>query len=189
MQERKIYILMGGSGTGKTTLGDYLKEIGVPEMISHTTRKMRVNEVNGVTYHFVSNDEFETIDKVEWTEYPKNSGIYYCLSRCEVEGKLARHGNVFAITDRNGMEQVKAKYPKETVVVYLTISLTEMEARMRSRGDSEESIQARLEQAKVTKELENHIHADFVIENINLELSKQQLRDIVFGEEDEKQIG
>lgn len=188
MQDRKIYILMGGSGTGKTTLGDYLKEIGVPEMISHTTRKMRVNEVDGITYHFITKDEFDTIDKIERTEYPKNSGNMYCLSRSEVEGKLALHGKVFAITDRNGMEQVKEKYPDETVVIYLTISMDEMEKRMRNRGDSEEAIQLRLEQARVTKELENHAYADFVIENVELEESKRQLREIVFGEEVEKHI-
>lgn len=188
MQERKIFILMGGSGTGKTTLGDYLKEVGVPEMISHTTRDMRVNEVDGTTYYFIRREDFDSIDKIEWTEYPKNSGRMYCLSRSEVEGKLAHHGRVFAITDRNGMEQVKEQYPEETVVIYLTISMEEMERRMRSRGDNEEAIQVRLKQARVTKELENHAYADYVIENVELEGSKRQLRNIVFGEEDVKQV-
>jgi guanylate kinase len=179
MKGRKIFILMGGSGTGKTTLGEYLKELGIAEMISHTTRAMRVNEVDGITYYYVSREEFDRIDKIEWTEYPKKSGLMYCLSRNEVEGKLSHYGSVFAITDSFGMKQVQEKYPNEVEVIYLTISLKEMERRMRSRGDSEEIIQSRLLQAKETKELENHAYADHIIENINLEDSKRQLKEIV----------
>lgn len=181
MTERKIYILMGGSGTGKTTLGNYLKEIGLPEMVSHATRPMRKGEENGVTYYFISREEFDSIDKIEWTEYPKDSGKLYCLSRQEVETKLSEFGKVFAITDRNGMEQVKEKYPNEVEVIYVYISLEEMEKRMRARGDSEEAIQDRLQQALETGELNNHDFADHIIENIDLEESKRKIREIVFN--------
>jgi guanylate kinase len=181
MTERKIYILMGGSGTGKTTLGNYLKEIGIPEMVSHATRPMRKGEEDAVTYYFISREEFDAIDKIEWTEYPKDSGKLYCLSRHEVETKLNEFGKVFAITDRNGMEQVKEKYPNEVEVIYVYISLETMEERMRARGDSEEAIQERLLQAKVTRELENMQFADHAIENIDLEESKRKIREIVFG--------
>lgn len=183
MQERMIVILMGGSGTGKTTLGEYLKSIGIPEMVSHSTgRGMRKGEIDGVTYYFVSKEEYDKVEKIEETEYPKNSGKFYCLSKKEVETKLSKYGKVFAITDKNGMEQVKKKYPNEVKVVYIYIPLEEMEKRMRERGDSEEAIQERLHQAEVTKELENHQYADHIIENIDLEESKRKIREIVFGE-------
>lgn len=176
---RNIFVLMGGSGTGKTTLGNYLKEIGIPEIVSHTTRKMRENEIPGETYYFIDREEFDSIEKVEWTEYPKDSGIFYCLSKNEVENKLSHYGSVFAITDQFGMKQLKDQYPNEVKVIYITIPLSEMEKRMRSRGDSEENIQKRLLQAKETGELNNYNLADFVIENIDLEESKKQISEIV----------
>lgn len=181
-QQKKIYILMGGSGAGKTTLGEHLKEMGLPEMVSHSTgRGMRKGEVEGVTYYFVTKEEYDQIEKIEWTEYPKDSGKFYCLSKKEVETKLEKQGKVFAITDVNGVRQIKEKYPNETEVIYIHIPFEKMAERMRARGDSEEAIQERLFQAKVTGELQNHKYADHIIENIDLEESKKKIRDIVFA--------
>lgn len=181
MQNRRLYILMGGSGTGKTTLGNYLKELGVPEIISHTTRDMRKGEIHGITYYFIDRNEFDSIEKVEWTEYPKGSGKMYCISKEEVEGKLAQHGKLFAITDAFGVEQLKAQYPNEVEVIYLYITLEEMEKRMRERGDNEKGIQERLVQAKETGELNNHDYANHFIENVDLEGSKRKIREIVLS--------
>lgn len=178
-KQKQIYILIGASGTGKTTLGEYLKSLGVPEMVSHTTREMRVGEIPGVTYHYVSQEEFEQLDKIEYTEYPVGSGRKYCLSREEVDFKLSNHNKVFAITDYVGVEQLKISYPGIVKVIYIHIPIEEMENRMRSRGDSEESINGRLKQAIETDELSNAKLADYTIENRDLEESKKEIKRII----------
>jgi guanylate kinase/CYTH domain-containing protein len=179
MKDRKIFILMGSSGSGKTTLGNYLKEIGIPEIVSHTTRKMRKGEIPGVTYYYITKEEFDKIEKIEWTEYPKGSGNFYCLSKQEVENKLSQYGRVFAITDVNGVMQLKTHYPNEVEVIYVYTSLEETERRMRARGDKEEKIQERLQHALQSGELLNYPYADYVIENNDLEESKKRLFQIV----------
>lgn len=177
--ERKIYLLMGPSGAGKTTLGEYLKELGIPELVSHTTRPPRKGEINGVHYHFVSVDEFKKIELAEFNEYPTNSGRFYGISKAEIESKLASHQKVFAVAELNGIKQLKKAYPNEVVVIFITASLEEMERRMRKRGDSEEVIQSRLKQAIENKEHEHKWIADYIIENNDLEKSKEQLKKIV----------
>ena len=72
-----IYILVGGSGAGKTSLGEKLRENGTNKIVSHTTRKMRVGEVDGKDYYFVSRDEFMAVEKLEYEEYANN---YYGIS-------------------------------------------------------------------------------------------------------------
>jgi len=177
-KEKKIYVLMGASGSGKTTLGNFLKEQGIPEIISHTTRTMREGEVDGVTYYYVTKDEFDQIEKVEQVEY---GGNFYCISKKEIDQKLQENDRIFVICDVNGMLQVKASYPEETTVIYISTNLKVMEERMRLRGDTEENIQKRLNYATETNELDNGKYADIILENNVLEETKQNLLDIVFG--------
>lgn len=72
-----MIVLLGESGSGKTTIQEMLVEKrGMKRIISYTTRKPREGEVNGVDYHFVSNKTFEqmiTDDKfAEWDIYSQN---------------------------------------------------------------------------------------------------------------------
>lgn len=179
MSANRIFILTGGSGVGKTTLGEFLETLGIPQLISHTTRPKRKGEVEGKNYYFVDMNTFLKLEKIEFTEYPKNSGNYYCLSKKEIDDKLSKYGQVYAVTDKYGIEQLKEKYGNVVKVIYITCPLSEMEKRMRARGDSEEQIQKRLKQAIETNELNNHHLADYVIENLDLEESKRQLVDIL----------
>ena len=173
---KKIYVLMGASGSGKTTVGNMLKKFGIPEIISHTTRAMREGEVEGETYYYISKEEFEQIEKIEAVQYGSN---FYCISKMEIENKFKGNEKLFVICDVNGMEQVKNSYPEQVVVIYLYTSLEEMERRMRVRGDSEENIQQRLIYANETNELDNGKYADHRIENRDLEQTKRQVMDIV----------
>lgn len=176
MMDKRIYVLLGGSGTGKTTLGIYLKELGIPEIVSHTTRKKRPGEIEGVTYYYVSKDEFDKIEKIELVEY---AGNYYCISKKEIENKLKQSDKLFVICDINGLKQLKKHYPEEVRVIYIYLPLDEMEGRLRKRGEDEETIQKRLNKAVESGELNNIVHADYVIINKELEESKKLIRTIV----------
>lgn len=173
---KKIYVLMGASGSGKTTIGNYLKELGLPEIISHTTRPKREGEVDGVTYYYVTKEEFDKIEKVEQVQYGEN---FYCISKAEIDNKLNASDRLFVICDVNGMEQVKAHYPDEVVVIYLYTSLKEMKHRMKKRGDSIENIKVRIQYAKKTQELDNGKYADFKIKNRDLKKTKRIVRKII----------
>ena len=55
-----MLVLSSPSGAGKTTLSKKIQQSDSTFRISvsHTTRKARPNEVDGVDYHFVSEEEF-----------------------------------------------------------------------------------------------------------------------------------
>ena len=60
-----IIILSSPSGAGKTTLVKLLSEEKKYKIsISHTTRKPRVNEKNGIDYFFVKNQQFKKLIKI-----------------------------------------------------------------------------------------------------------------------------
>ena len=83
--DKKIFLILGASGTGKTTLGKHFKKWGVSELVSCTTRKPRKNEIPGIAYYYISDKEFDKKDKVVSTKY---SGNRYCITNKKVENKL-----------------------------------------------------------------------------------------------------
>lgn len=72
-----IIALLGASGSGKSTLENELaNKYGYEKIVSHTTRKQRVGEVNGKDYHFIDNETFnEALERglfAEYEEYSQN---------------------------------------------------------------------------------------------------------------------
>lgn len=175
---KKIFIIVGPSGSGKTTLGNYLKKAGIPELVSHTTRDKREGEIDNISYYFVDKEKFDKIEKIEYSNY---SGNYYCLSKKEVENKLCKYDKVFAITDINGLKQIKEKYPKETVSIFIKVTLDEMVKRMNDRGDSKKDIAKRISNAILNDEFKNEKYCDFTIRNDLLCNSIEKLLKIVLN--------
>lgn len=172
-----ILLLVGVSGSGKTTLGIELQKMGIPELISCTTRQKRKGEIDGVTYYYVTEKEFDEISgKLERTEY---AGHKYCLTKEEVE----RHKEdlVYCIVDSNGIQQIKYNYGKENVVtIYVHVGYHQMKERLEARGDSEDEIKKRIDYAIKNNEMERDFDlADYYITNDNLETSKKVLEYIV----------
>jgi len=164
LEEREvkmIYIINGPSGTGKTLVGEYLKTKGIRELISHTTRKPRTGEVDGIAYHFVSEEVFSKTDKVEESVY---AGNHYGVSKGEVIEKI-HGGDVFAVTDINGTKAFKKTFGDGVRVIYVGSSPRFLRKRMIQRGDSKESIRRRIATYRNSKEMKNTKHADFNVEN------------------------
>lgn len=174
-----IYLIIGPSGAGKTTLAQYLKVFGVPELISHTTRQPRPGEIDGHTYYFVTQEQFDSIEMIESTVYNDNS---YGTSKAEVERVLSSSGSAFAIVDKTGVEQFKAIYGDSVKVIYIYVPVKLAAERMRARGDSEDAIADRIRHAFRSGEFDNLGIADYCIVNKDLGVSLRQLKAIVGGE-------
>ncbi len=113
-----IVILSSPSGAGKTSL---VKEISSKNnyivSISHTTRKPRSNEIDGVHYFFVSEDEFkQLISKKKFLEYAKVFNNYYGSSKDVVFNKLDKGQSIIFDIDWQGTEQIKQKKLKYKII-------------------------------------------------------------------------
>ena len=106
-----IVILSSPSGAGKTSL---VKEISSKNSfsisISHTTRKPRNNEIDGIDYYFINQKKFkELINKKKFLEYAKVFNNYYGSSEDIVFEKLDKGKNIIFDIDWQGTEQIKQK--------------------------------------------------------------------------------
>ena len=105
----ELFILSAPSGAGKTTLVHRAMDLldGVEFSISHTTRRPRQNEENGVDYHFVESDAFAAMVAenrfLEWAQVHGNS---YGTSVEEVLPRIENGMDVLLDIDVQGAAQV-----------------------------------------------------------------------------------
>jgi len=147
-----LYIVSAPSGAGKTSLvAALLQELeGVVLSVSHTTRKPRPGEVDGQHYHFVSAERFlDMIEAGDLLEHAKVFDNFYGTSRAAVAAQMDAGQDVILEIDWQGARQVRAAIPEAQSIFILPPSRTELERRLRGRGQDDESvIQRRLRDAE-----------------------------------------
>ncbi len=137
-----IVILSSPSGAGKTSL---VKEISSKNSfsisISHTTRKPRNNEIDGIDYYFINQKKFkELINKKKFLEYAKVFNNYYGSSEDIVFEKLDKGKNIIFDIDWQGTEQIKQKKLKYKILTIFILppSRKELFNRLLNRDLSDE---------------------------------------------------
>ncbi|MEB3314090.1 MAG: guanylate kinase [Cyanobacteriota bacterium] len=177
----QLILLTGPSGVGKGTLlqGLCQRHPNFRVSVSATTRAPRPGEVEGKDYYFVSREQFQNlIDQgalLEWAEF---AGNYYGTPKAPVMEKLAAGQGVILEIELEGARQVRQTFPDALQVFVLPPSLTELEHRIRQRGqDSEAAIARRLHRAQV--EIEAAPEFDVQIVNDQLESALQQLEQVI----------
>ena len=78
MIKDKRIILVGPAGAGKTFISNKFRTAGYKEEISYTSRPIRLGEINGIDYNFVSKEEFlDMISTDELYEWAKHGDYFY----------------------------------------------------------------------------------------------------------------
>lgn len=117
-----IIVLIGASGSGKSLIEKELAEKhGYEKIVSYTTRKPRQGEVNGIDYHFISNEQFENaLQQDLFAEYDE-----YSQKRLygTVKSDYLSKGNKVIVLTPNGYRQIKSqKYINDDVFAVLVTS-------------------------------------------------------------------
>jgi len=145
----KIFVISAPAGAGKKTIRERLMR-DMPELrysISMTTRVPRDEDIAGVTYDFVTREEFQAaIEANEFIEYSYHFGNFYGTPRSRVESWLANGEDVILEIETNGAKRVFELYPD---AVGIFIISDRLEYQLVGRGtESDDEIAARLEKAK-----------------------------------------
>lgn len=173
-----ILVMSGPSGAGKSSLiAKIIDHIGPTYFsISTTTRAMRSGEVNGVHYHFVTEEEFKReIEQELFLEYAVVHGNYYGTSLGPVKQALKEGKLVIFDIDVQGHDAVQNRLADITTSVFITTpTLEELKKRLHARStDSEEIIAKRVEMAK--REVQRISEYDFLVVNDDLDRAAEIL--------------
>lgn len=151
--------------------------------VSHTTRTPRAGEQNGVDYHFVSRETFESaIEKGHFIEYAHVHKNLYGTSRKAIEEQLALGIDVVLDIDTQGAEIIRNSTALEAVDIFIAPpSVDELERRLRGRGtEKEDEIVVRLGNAKT--ELAQSDNYQYLIVNGNLDEAIEMLKAVILAE-------
>lgn len=180
----KAIIFSAPSGAGKSTLVSNLMaspNLSLGFSVSATTRSLRGDEVDGESYHFISQSDFDKYIQqdsfVEWEEvYP---GLSYGTLCSEVERLWSQGLTPVFDVDVIGGQTLKSVLRDQALAIFvMPPSLEVLESRLRHRGtDSEESIAKRI--GKASRELEAAPAFDVQIINDDLAAATAETHQLV----------
>lgn len=174
--EARLFVISGPSGVGKGTLVSRVREerpdLGLT--VSATTRAPRAGEVDGTSYHFMSDAEFDRrVAAGEFLEWAQVHGHRYGTLLSDVRQLLAQGRSVILEIDVQGALQVKRAYPRAVLVFVEAPTPGALEERLRGRGTEDEaSIELRLRDARHEMELASQYDVRLVNDNLDRAVSE-----------------
>jgi len=148
----RVFVITGPSGVGKGTLIELLLERipGLELSVSATTRRPRAGEQNGVSYHFLTDEQFaERVAAGDFVEHAEYSGRRYGTLRSELGKRTADGHPVVLEIEVQGARQVARELPEAVRIFIAPPSPETLRTRLTRRcTDPPEQIERRLEVAR-----------------------------------------
>jgi len=179
---KNIIVISAPSGAGKTTICSELqrRKPHIKFSVSCTTRPKRDHEVDGVNYHFLSENEFmEKVQNNEFIEFENVHGYFYGTLRKTLEDALTEQKMILFDLDVNGAMTIKNNYSDNTCTIFiLPPSLDDLKKRLIQRdSETEERINKRLE--RTAQEMEYKDKFDACIINDDLAIAAEELNKLI----------
>ena len=176
-----VFVITGQSGAGKGTLINRLLD-RFPQLklaVSATTRARRPDEIEGVHYYFISDEEFDRRlaegDFLEYHAFPWGQRSGTLLSEID---RISEQGKVCVLElETEGALNVADRIPG-AVTIFITAPIEELERRLRERAtESSGEIGERLRVAR--EQLGVADRFDYIVENDDLERAVAKLSELV----------
>ena len=177
-----MIVLVGESASGKSTIEKILSnKYGYKKTISYTTRPPRDGEVNGVDYHFISEDEYvEKFNSKYFVETGAYNGWLYGTTKNQYDE------NTVCVLTPHGLRQIKKNFGQEDIVsFYIKVPRRDRLIKLLERGDEiDEAIRRNQSDVGQYDGIEDEV--DFVIENEGYLLSPGYLAKQIYQSTNKK---
>ncbi len=178
-----LFVISAPSGAGKSTIIKALKGRieGLGYSISHTSRKPRGKENDGIEYHFLKKDTFRSmIDEGAFVEWAQVYDDLYGTSFSSLDEQIASGLDVLLDLDTQGAKNIKKHFENSVLIYVLPPSLDVLKKRLMARGtDAETVIKSRMK--KTFSEIKECVWYDYIIVNDDLEKAIKEAQAIVMS--------
>ena len=184
-----MVILSSPSGAGKTTISKKIQQKyqNFKISVSHTTRKPRSNEIEGIDYYFIKENDFKNkIKNNEFYEYAKIFGNYYGTSKDSVINLLNNKNDVLFDIDWQGTQQLsKFKELNLLKIFILPPSKEELKKRLIQRNQDKPNV---VEERLKAYDADSAHKEDYdsVVINDNLENCFKEVEKIILMKKNKK---
>lgn len=184
-QRGQVIVISSPSGGGKgSVISGLLKNDNKTRWlsVSTTSRKIRENDIPGVTYNFVSKEEFEKkIEEGYFLEYTNYVGNYYGTPKEFIEEKLENGIDVILEIEIEGAANIKKLIPEAIFIFIMPPSLKILVERLKKRNtDTNEKILERFHTAY--QEINEVSKYNYVVVNDILEEAIEKVEAIIKAE-------
>ena len=189
-EENIMVVLSSPSGVGKTTITKKIQQKyqSFKISVSHTTRKPRSNEVDGVDYNFVTINQFkDLIKKNDFYEYAEIFGNYYGTLKESVNNLIKKNDIIFDI-DWQGTKQLsKFKNLKLIKIFLITNNKEELKKRLITRNqNTPEEVEKRFK--AFDNDVKHWVDYDYIVINKNLDVCFKIIENIIQSSKKKKSI-
>lgn len=155
-----MIVLVGESASGKSSIEKYLVDnCGYNKVVSYTTRPPREGEIDGVDYHFISVEQFQTLSE---QDFFAEQAVY--RDWCYGVAKRDCTDDKVAVLTPHGLRQVSKIKDINIISFYINVPRRDRLIKILQRGDSiEESYRRNLSDVGMFDGIKDEV--DFVIYN------------------------
>ena len=143
-----MLVIIAKTASGKDTIvNELISKHGFRKCITYTTRPMRDGEIQDITYHFITEDDFKQKVKndffAEYKLYNTEFGLwYYGVALEDIE---KADDNTIVILTPDGYRDIIKKIKNNPKSIYIYANNSTIKERLVNRGDDPKEAQRRLE--------------------------------------------
>lgn len=141
--DHPLFVIIGPSGSGKTRVTEAVFPKAA-KVITHTTRKMRIGESEGIDYFFETKESFKKlIEEQTLVEYDCYHDQYYGISKKDIQ-EITDRGYAYVVLTFPGYQRVKELFSEQVIGLFFTITKENVAHRLRQREQDESLIAERM---------------------------------------------
>lgn len=181
MDAKKLIVITGPAGSGKTSLRDYvIDKYHAAKVITHTTRLPRDGEKNGIDYYFENDKSFNELHLLEHVEY---SHAEYGSSMEGINGAWSKNDLAIIVLDTLGAATYKEKLGDKAIVWFVQVNdPIILRERMIKRGDDIKRVNQRICSNEYKRDIEipdNLKNVATIIENNDWKKAQNKVDELI----------